>query len=1187
MAQSPIHKQINPLPDAKICLVLTDCLPVLSVSDSIEALLGFSAEEFLTLRVSLKELFHPHDHDIADILFSTDLQNRSGSFNIRLRQANGRVRCIKACYEKQGAADGNDVMLELLLQDAKSLPRTLDDAVSMANFRAIMENTDDFIYFKDRNHVFTGASQTLVSICSPAEHWTDLIGMTDYDVFPEEYADLYYSLEKEVFAGVTVAQEIQEHLTNSGNKGWVDNRKYPIHDEKGAIIGLYGIARDVTERKQMEKDLQESEERFRALSNASFGGVVIHDKGLILECNQGLSDLTGFNYQELIGMDGLRLIAPESLATVLHNIQRGYEEHYEVKGVRKDGTTYPLAIKGKNSTYKGSSVRVIEFRDITDQKKAEQDYQRLFHEMLNGFALHEIICDATGKPVDYRFLDVNPAFEQMTGLKKTEITGRTALEIIPDLEPEWIEIYGKVALTGESVSFENHSEPLNKHFYIAAFQTAPGQFATFFTDISDRKFVEETLSFLAQQTPSLSGKSFFDNLSLFLATHLKMTFVCIDRLEGDGLNATTVSVWNNGIFEDNVTYALKDTPCGQVVGKQVCCYPASVTRLFPHDQVLQELKAESYTGVTLWGQEGQPIGLIAVVGQAALIHRERIENTLQLVAVRAAAELERLDWETALHRSQAMLARTEQIAHVGGWEWDVANDRTTWSDELFHLFKLNPADGAPAFADHHRYYDPDDMQRLKEAVEAAVASGTPYEMELCAIRSDGVRRICLARGYAEFGSDNKVTRLFGSLQDITEQKQAEKQLLEANRQLEAAMDRANELAAQAEAANRAKSEFLANMSHEIRTPMNGVIGMAQLLRFTNPTAEQADYLDNLELSCQNLLTLINDILDLSKIESGKMELEYVDFSLQQSIQEVTTSQISLIRQKGLQLITTIQDQVPELLYGDSLRFKQILLNLLGNAIKFTESGTITISVMVVSYQDQTCRIRLEISDTGIGMTSETISRIFNSFEQADNSTTRRFGGSGLGLSICRRLTQLMGGEICAESTIGKGSTFRIEIPFQVSTLQLQTRPDRPQELTALNGKTGLKLLVAEDNTMNAATTVAMLKRLGHQAEVAVNGRNALELWHTGRFDAILMDIQMPVMDGCIAVSILREQEQKTGGHIPVIAMTAFALQGDRERFLAQGFDGYISKPIDMYLLDRELMRLSYTQPTSLTTDSTP
>lgn len=255
--------------EATICLALNDSYTVFSVSDSIENLLGFTAEDCLSARASLKDRIHPHDSDIAETLFSRNLENTSGVFNIRIRQANGRIRCIRGFYEKRSGDSGCDITLNLLLQDAKSLKRTLDDAVSMANFRAMMDNTDDFIYFKDRNHVFTGASQTLVSLCSPAKHWTDLIGQTDYDVFSEEYADAYYRLEKKVFAGMPVAHEIQETLTNDGKKGWVDNRKYPITDESGEIIGLYGIARDITELKQTEVALKESEFFFKESQRAA------------------------------------------------------------------------------------------------------------------------------------------------------------------------------------------------------------------------------------------------------------------------------------------------------------------------------------------------------------------------------------------------------------------------------------------------------------------------------------------------------------------------------------------------------------------------------------------------------------------------------------------------------------------------------------------------------------------------------------------------------------------------------------------------------------------------------------------------------------------------------------------------------------------------------------------------------
>ena len=247
--------------EAKISVVLIDQLPVLSVSDSINELLGFTAGDFLTARISLKNLIHPHDQDISETLFASDSPAESGGFNIRIRQANGRICCIKGFYEKRAGADGSGVILELLLQDAKSLKRTLDEAVLMPSFRAMMENTDDYIYFKDRNHVFTGASQTLVSLCSPAECWTDLIGQTDYDVFPEGYADIYYHLEKQVFAGIAIAHEIQETMTNDGRKGWVDNRKYPIRDTNGAIIGLYGIARDVSVLKRSEVALLQNEKR--------------------------------------------------------------------------------------------------------------------------------------------------------------------------------------------------------------------------------------------------------------------------------------------------------------------------------------------------------------------------------------------------------------------------------------------------------------------------------------------------------------------------------------------------------------------------------------------------------------------------------------------------------------------------------------------------------------------------------------------------------------------------------------------------------------------------------------------------------------------------------------------------------------------------------------------------------------
>jgi diguanylate cyclase (GGDEF)-like protein/PAS domain S-box-containing protein len=257
-----------------------------AVSDGIEALLGFTPDAFLADRVRLRDRFHPDDQDIADTLFGPDRAPAAGTFNCRLRQANGRIRLVRGEYSKtitDNGADGGVVILDLLLQDAKSLPRTLGDASMTANFRAMMENTDDFIYFKDRNHVFTGASQTLVSLCDPAEHWTDLLGQTDYDVFPEAFADIYYRLEKLVFAGLPVAHAVQETLTKDGVRGWVDNRKYPIRGEHGEVIGLYGIARDITERRRTELGLQRVSRLYATLSHCNQAIAHCTDEAALLQ----------------------------------------------------------------------------------------------------------------------------------------------------------------------------------------------------------------------------------------------------------------------------------------------------------------------------------------------------------------------------------------------------------------------------------------------------------------------------------------------------------------------------------------------------------------------------------------------------------------------------------------------------------------------------------------------------------------------------------------------------------------------------------------------------------------------------------------------------------------------------------------------------------------------------------------
>jgi len=505
-----------------------------------------------------------------------------------------------------------------------------------------------------------------------------------------------------------------------------------------------------------------------------------------------------------------------------------------------------------------------------------------------------------------------------------------------------------------------------------------------------------------------------------------------------------------------------------------------------------------------------------------------------------------------LNNSYSILNTAQSISKIGSWEWDILNNQLWWSDEIYNIFELDKNSFKACYEVFLNYIHPDDRAIVNDAVNLSLNNkNIEYKVEHRVVTEN--KKIKIVREQAEVIRDenNKAIKMIGTVQDITEEKEKLTELIS--------------LKQKAEASVKSKSEFLANMSHEIRTPLNAILGFVELLKEESKGRKSMEYVEIIDSSSNSLLKIIEDILDFSKIESGKLDIEKIDFYTKSEFEVITHLFSAKCSQKDISLSLIQDENLPKIINTDPLRIKQIISNLLSNAIKFTDNGKRII--INISYENGF--LTVSVKDEGKGIAKDKLSHIFEAFSQEDTSTTREFGGTGLGLSISSELVKLLGGELQVKSELGVGSEFYFSIPITIGDT-IEKLVQREADIS-FNGK---KILLVEDNPANQMFMKIILKKIDLEYDLANDGLEAIDKFQENNYDAILMDENMPNMNGIRATAeLIKIEKERKLKHTPIIALTANALKGDRDRFISSGMDDYLSKPLNKKKLTEVLQKL--------------
>jgi PAS domain S-box-containing protein len=1029
--------------------------------------------------------------------------------------------------------------------------------LSEERFRLALSNANVGVFSQDQNLRYTW-------VYNPYSQFgfnDSMLGKSDYELFYNESNQLI-EIKKVVLAH---GQPTKETIK-------IADRHYsisidPIIEEE-TVVGLTVVSVDITATINSQQEIQRRESLQSALlENYPNGMIFVFDKQLryTLAGGQELKQF-GLSEEKLVGRTPEEVFVDYS-NELMEKLTQRYSATLNgemVRGEEKINDAYYTYHMGP--IYEGDIVvaGLSVVQNITERKRVQERLSRqqaILNSLVNNTD-EGILAVNT----DYRVIKINDVQQNFLAedynleLQEGDHLLEKTASVLPNYR-EVLEEHFARTFKGERFSFDHQNDEGSAWRFVEVSFTPleddEGNIvggAHFTRNITQQVEESEVVKDIVEGSAQVGGKEYFEYLTEKLTQLFLAKYVYIGRLVNRNSRIKTVALRQEGKLISNFTYSLQGVPCQHVANKDNIRHFEKVSQLFPEDPKLQRWNAESYVGVPITAPSGESLGVIVLINDKPWQPVPEADYLLAIFAARAGMELVRQEAEERIRKKEQQLARISRNVPEMIYEYIVRKNGTDQfiyvSDAVQEIYEVSAKELLSNANLAWQAIHPDDLHHFAHEYQNSASKMVRFNWEgrIMSHQTKTTKWIKITSTPEK--RENGTIKWYGIIDDISQQKQYEKELKAAKNE--------------AERAAQAKEEFLATMSHEIRTPLNAIIGLSDLLIKQDPKPVQMDNLQTLRFSSKNLMNLINDVLDYSKIEANKVEITEEEFDLRTLVRSLEKAHVNAADQRDNTLLFQIDDTIPDYVCGDEGKLSQVLNNLLSNAIKFTENGTVTFSLETVRTQssDNSVTLSFSVSDTGIGIADDKIATIFEKFTQADSTTVRKFGGTGLGLAISKRLLILMGSDIEVKSTEGQGSTFSFVITLQLPKDNSDRVGDQFDfQTTTPNNVSNLKLLIVEDEAINRMVLQQYLQNWDIEADEVENGEMAIEKVHSGNYDLVLMDIRMPVMDGYKATEKIRSLPNNKFKELPIIALTADVSSAKQQK-KAGLFQAFITKPFN-------------------------